>query len=179
MQEETCILTAKDFTILEAMRDRDLGRDPSLEPILRRKIETAQVVFREDVPADVATMSSRVTFRVDGRGPETRVISHDLVNSALGLFLPITTPRGLALLGLTEGQSFVLTNSEGVEERILLEKLHFQPEAAMRAKALLPGLGDAVRPKPTLTVIRGALHDQTRVVTTGSGGFDDPGPSAA
>ena len=41
---ETCFLTTKDFTILEVMRDRCLGRDDPLAPILKRKIETATVV---------------------------------------------------------------------------------------------------------------------------------------
>ena len=46
--EETCILTTKDFTILEVMRDRCLGRDDPLMPILKRKFENALVVFREE-----------------------------------------------------------------------------------------------------------------------------------
>ena len=46
--EETCILTTKDFTILEVMRDRCLGRDDPLMPILKRKFENAVVVFREE-----------------------------------------------------------------------------------------------------------------------------------
>ena len=179
MPTETCILTAKDFTILEVMRDRGLGNDESLAPILRRKIETAQVVFREDVPANVATMSSRVTFSVDGRDPDTRVIAHDRVTSAVGLFLPITTARGLALLGLAEGQAFVLTNSEGAEERLLLEKVQYQPESAKRERDSLAGPAATTRRKPALTLIRGALHDQPRRTAAESGGFDDPGPSAA
>ena len=81
MPTETCILTTKDFTILEVMRDRCLGRDDPLAPILKRKIESALVVFREDVPENVATLSSRVTFSVDGRDPDTRVISHDRMSS--------------------------------------------------------------------------------------------------
>jgi regulator of nucleoside diphosphate kinase len=100
MPTETCILTTKDFTILEVMRERCLGRDDPLAPILKRKIESALVVFRDDVRVNVATLSSRVAFRVDGREPDTRILSHDRMNGSAGLFLPITTPRGLALLGL-------------------------------------------------------------------------------
>ena len=39
MATETCFLTTKDLTILEGMRDRCLGRDDPLAPILKRKIE--------------------------------------------------------------------------------------------------------------------------------------------
>lgn len=73
MTAEACILTTKDFTILEVMRDRCLGRDDPLAPILKRKLESATVMFREDVPAEVATLTSRVTYSVDGRDPDTRV----------------------------------------------------------------------------------------------------------
>lgn len=179
MSKEICILTTKDFTILEVMRDRCLGRDDPLAPILKRKIESALVVFREDVPVNVATLSSRVTFSIDGRDPDTRVISHDRMGSSVGMFLPITTERGLALLGLAEGQQFVLTNSDGVEEAILLEKVHYQPEAVRREKEAMAGLSAAVQRKPALELIRGAFYGQPRLVPAGPDGFDDPGPSAA
>jgi regulator of nucleoside diphosphate kinase len=116
------------------MLERCLGIDEWLAPLLRRKISSAQVVFRDDVPENVATLSSRVTFSVDGRDSDTRIISHDRMTSPIGMFLPITSPRGLALLGLAEGQEFRLPNHDGVEERILLENVHYQPEAAKRAK---------------------------------------------
>ena len=179
MSTETCILTTKDFTILEVMRDRCLGRDDPLAPILKRKIESALVVFREDVPVNVATLSSRVTFSVDGREPDTRVISHDRMTSSVGLFLPITTARGLALLGLTENQAFILTNNDGVEERILLEKVQYQPEASKREKEALANLSAPTQRKPLLKLIRGAIQDKPQMVPTGSIGFDDPGPDAA
>ena len=84
MSTETCILTTKDFTILEVMRDRCLGRDDPLAPILKRKIESALVVFRDDVPVNVATLSSRVTFSVDGRDADTRILSHDRMTGQPG-----------------------------------------------------------------------------------------------
>jgi regulator of nucleoside diphosphate kinase len=179
MSTETCILTTKDFTILEVMRDRCLGRDDPLAPILKRKIESALVVFREDVPVNVATLSSRVTFNVDGREPDTRVISHDRMTSSVGLFLPITTARGLALLGLTENQAFILTNNDGRNERILLEKVQFQPEASKREKEAFANLSAPTQRKPLLKLIRGAIQDKPQLVPAGSIGFDDPGPDAA
>jgi regulator of nucleoside diphosphate kinase len=178
MPTETCILTTKDFTILEVMRDRCFGGD-ALAPILKRKIESALVVFREDVPENVATLSSRVTFSVDGRDPDTRVISHDRMTSPVGMYLPITTPRGLALLGLAEGQQFLLTDHEGREESVLLEKVQYQPESARREKDALASPPAPPQRKPSLTLIRGAFYDQPRLAPAGPDGFDDPGPSAA
>src|SRR5690606_11333703 len=150
MSNETCVLTAKGLTILEAMRDRCLGRDDPLLPILKRKIDSAVVVLPDDMPANIATLNSRVTFSVDGRDPDTRVISEDQATSPVGLSLPITTPRGLAMLGLAEGQEFALKNSEGVEERIVLEKVHYQPEASRREKEAAERPAAPARGKPAL-----------------------------
>jgi regulator of nucleoside diphosphate kinase len=178
MPIDNCILTTKDFTILEVMQDRCRGDDP-LSMILKRKIDTALVVFRDDVPGDVATLSSRVTFSMDGRDPDTRVLSPERMTSPVGMFLPITTLRGLSLLGLSEGQDFVLTDPEGLEERIILEKVQYQPEAARREKETAAGRTVPARRKPLLKLIRGAFHDRPRLEPAGFDGFDDPGPSAA
>lgn len=179
MSAETCILTTKDFTILEVMRDRCLGRDDPLAPILKRKLESATVMFREDVPADVATLSSRLTYSVDGRDPDTRVLSHERMTTPVGMFLPITNPRGLALLGLAEGEEFVMTDDEGREVRVLLKTVHYQPEAAKREKEVLARVTVPSQRKPSLRLIRGAYFDQPRIVPARVGGPEDPGPSAA
>lgn len=179
MPNETCILTTKDFTILEVMRDRCLGRDDPLAPILKRKIESAVVMFRDDVPENVATLSSRVTFSVDGRDPDTRVISPDRMTSPTGMFLPIATARGLALVGLAEGQDFVLTNADGARERITLLQVHYQPEAARREKEAMERMTVTSRAGPLLKLVRGTLTDRPRLAPVAADGIDDPGPSAA
>lgn len=133
MRDEACILTTKDFTIIEVMLERCLEPDNPMAWLLRRKIAAATIMFHDDVPAGVATLSSRVTYRVNGREPDSRILSHDRMNSPTGLFLPITTPVGLALLGLTEGQSITLDG----ERRIQLEAVLYQPEQARRERELL------------------------------------------
>lgn len=187
MSDENCILTTKDLTVLEVMLERSQGFDERLVLLLRRKINSATIMFGDDVPANVATMSSRVIFSVNGRGPDTRVISRDRMAAPVGMFLPVTSIRGLALLGLSEGQECRVAGHDGEEELILLEQVLYQPEAARREKEAM-----AVRPapaaeRPALKLIRGAIEDepelqpspQPRTVTTDPGGFDDPGPSAA
>jgi regulator of nucleoside diphosphate kinase len=105
MYQENCILTTKDFTIVEVMRERCLGFEDPMRPLLDRKLTTARVIFRDDAPPTLATINSRVTYSVNGRKADTRVLSHARINAPTGLFLPITTPRGLALLGLMEGHA--------------------------------------------------------------------------
>ncbi|HTV69867.1 MAG TPA: nucleoside-diphosphate kinase [Rhizobiaceae bacterium] len=178
MSNESFVLTTKDFTILEVMYDRRLGRDDPLLPLLKRKLDAAVVVFREDVPESVATLNSRVAFSVNGKDTDTRIISHDRMTSPIGLFLPITTARGLALLGLAEGQVFFHPDHDGMEEQIMLEKVLYQPETARREKDALARLAPA-RGKPSLTLVRGSLDDRPGLAPVGPDGFDDPGPSAA
>ena len=179
MSNDAVILTTKDFTILEVMLERCMGREDPLAPLLRRKINAAQVVFGDDVPADVATMSSRIVFSIDGRDPDTRILSHDRMTSPVGLYLPINTLRGLALLGLSEGQRYSFERQDGEVETILLDRVLYQPETARREKELL--VAPAVRGKPVLRLIRGAQYGRPEAAPiTGPDYFDDPGgPSAA
>jgi regulator of nucleoside diphosphate kinase len=180
MSPDACILTTKDLTILEIMLDRCLGRDDPLAPVLRRKMASATIVFRDDVPADVATLNSRVTFSVDGRETDTRVISHESSGSSVGLFLPVTSARGLALIGMSEGQTARLVRRDGTEETIVLEKVPYQPEADRREKDKKASGQVSAERRPALRLIRGAYYGEPRPVAGGTGGgCDDPGPSAA
>lgn len=176
MSNHTCTLTNRDFTTLEFMRARCRGTEDPLAPILKRKIDMARVVFQSDVPAHVATINSRVIFRVNGNVPDTRVLSKDGSAYPVGISLPVTTARGLALVGLAEGQAFLLLNQEGCEERIFLEKVLFQPEAARRIRQ---GAANPAHPKPTLRLVHGSLDARLTCVPGGQEDFDDPGPSAA
>ncbi|HEU4985550.1 MAG TPA: nucleoside-diphosphate kinase [Rhizobiaceae bacterium] len=179
MSETACILTTKDFTILEVMLDRCKSTDSELAGLLRQKLNEARVVFREDVPDDVATLNSRLIYRVDGGPTNTRIISHALMGSPVGLFLPITNPRGLALLGLSEGQVFERGTPEGLES-ILLEKVAYQPEAERRRKNQgVPG-GKSHSGRPALSLVHSSDGGgPARVRFTAVEDPDDPGPTAA
>lgn len=179
MSKDSVILTNKDFTILEAMCENPRVRQDLLVPHIRRKLEAAIVVFRQDLPREVASVNSRVTFRVNGGASDTRVLSTGQVEAPVGMFLPITTVRGLALLGLTEGQDVVVQNADGHKERIVLEKVEYQPEAARREQMLAEGGQSPVPAKPILRLISDNLPQARQHVTVTVEGFDDPGPSAA
>lgn len=182
MPHDSCILTTKDFTILEVMFDRSLDPSAAITALLRRKLDAARVVFRDDVPSEVATLSSRVSFSVDGREPDSRILSHDRMSSATGLFLPITTLRGLALLGLAEEQAMIIVGDDGAETCIRLERVVYQPEAARREKEAIARSATPEMRRSSLRVIPGALATEPRKLGPGSArydGGDDPGPAAA
>lgn len=180
MSNEICILTNIDFTILEFMRGRYRGTNDPLASILKRKVDSATVMFHSDVPANVATLNSRVTFSVDGRYVDTRVISSARSVLSVGMYLPLTNVRGLALLGLVEGHGFSFINAEGIEERVVLENVLYQPETSRREKQTEKGVVTSAQFRPALKLIRGSLHDEPRMAHADAGGYeDDPGPSAA
>ncbi|MBP0438019.1 nucleoside-diphosphate kinase [Tianweitania sediminis] len=179
MKNDACLLTTKDFTVLEVMLDRCMSRSDPLVPILNRKIRAATIVIRDQMPENVATLGSRLTFSVNGRDPDTRIVCHDRMTSPIGLYLPISTGRGLALLGLEEGQEFVMPGHDGAEERIRLHQVHYQPEAARRERDALEQMSTPRQRRLNLRVIQGALRDPDPFASPTPEGFDDPGPSAA
>lgn len=131
MSNQACILSTKDHTILEVLYDRYRGRGDPLAFLLRRKLESAVVVFREDVPENVATLNSRVLFSVNRDGAQTRIISYGTLQP-VGMYIPITSPRGLALIGLSEGEEFRIPYRDGGNFLIELREVLYQPEKARR-----------------------------------------------
>ncbi|WP_019173959.1 hypothetical protein [Pseudaminobacter salicylatoxidans] len=179
-----CQLTTKDYTILEVMLERCMGQDDPLRELLRRKLDGARVMFRDDIPDNVVTLSSRVVYRVDGGPAETRIVAHDEMRGMVGSVLPISNPRGLGLMGLAEGQSIIIRRTDGGEEKLTVQEVAYQPEAARKAAE---GARDGGRPRqggPILRVVHRSDDVSPRPIRVlplppFDGGPDDPGPSAA
>ncbi|MEI9406997.1 nucleoside-diphosphate kinase [Mesorhizobium argentiipisi] len=183
---DSCQLTTKDYTILEVVRDRHPMRDETFWAILHRKISSAVVMFRDDIPANVVTLSSRVAYRVNDGPAETRIVAHDELRGLVGMLLPISNPRGLALLGLAEGQSICIPTVDGRPEKLTVHEVVYQPEAARRERLKLAGVVASGARRPSEAGLR-IVHrsDEPRdkhrneVAAASDVGFDDPGPSAA
>lgn len=179
MSKNSIILSRKDFTILEAMRDNPHVRPDVPVSQIRCKLDSAIVVNRRALPEGVASVNSRVTFRINGGESDSRVLSTGLVEAPFGMFQPITTPRGFALLGLSESQEVVLENADGHEERIVLDRVEYQPEAARRERSVAKIELVPVQHAPLLRVVAGEAQAARRPVQVMTHGCDDPGPSAA
>jgi regulator of nucleoside diphosphate kinase len=174
------VLTEKDFAILEAMLVRRQALGDPLAPLIERKLAAAVVVPGEAIGADIATLNSRVAFRVDLLPVEERTLVRHEGRGAVGRGLPIDTRRGLAILGMAAGQAAPVTRRDGGRETLRLEKILYQPEAARRAE-------DEAAPRrsrPSLVLVHDAGSDwqplgwpeKIRQEWTGD---DDPGPTAA
>lgn len=166
-----CTLTTKDYEILQHMLDEYYDQLEAMTWLLRQKLKTARVVRREDMPDNVVTLNSRISFRVGNGVPETRIISRDRSAGPVGYFLPITTMRGLSLLGLSEGQAAVVSRSPSVAEILQVTAVHYQPERAEKLRNV-----EAIR--PVFRLIEGGRQGGPALAGTHTDG-DDPGPSAA
>jgi len=124
-----CQLTAKDFHICQAMLTRLSGTGSPLVALLREKNETALIVLPERIDPLFVTLNSRVEFEIDDGAAETRIVVKDQFQHGLvGLTLPLSTVRGLALLGRRQGQS-VLFEEGGRTRRLFVRRVLYQPEA--------------------------------------------------
>lgn len=173
----SCRLTTKDFAILETMLERRRALDDPLVPVLEKKLANAMVVLIDSIDADVVTINSRVTFRIGANPAETRTVIQNEVRGVVGASLPVTTPWGLSLLGMSEGETGFIERPGGETDPIRVVKVLFQPEAARRASI-------ARQARPALRLVYSAnsimppLGAVEKIRQTGAD--DDPGgPTAA
>ena len=123
-------VSERDLERLEAMLAGLPDGQPGVDA-LRGELDRAQVARPEAMPPDVVTMNSRVRFVVEPAGKEvemTLVYPRDFTG-ALGQ-LSVTTPAGVAVLGLAVGQQieWIAPNGQTVRARIV--DIPYQPERA-------------------------------------------------
>lgn len=102
---------------------------------LERELLRARIVAREDVPADIVTMNSRVVFEDEGTGEQREVTlvypgSADIDAGRIS----VLTPVGSALLGLRIGQAIDWELPGGARRRYRVAAVPYQPEAAGEAQ---------------------------------------------
>jgi regulator of nucleoside diphosphate kinase len=163
----------KDCVVLEVILDRNRDRHDPTIAIIRQKLAGAKVFFRDEIDARVVTLNSRVVFRVDDGPPKTRVIVQRDEGLFPGVILPITSLRGIALLGMQEGQSIAVRQPCGLET-IRVERIEYQPEAAMRLARR-----NALRADASCRIVRLPEHRRMRSSAVPLPDGDDPGPTAA
>ena len=118
-----CYLSIKDFTVLESMLDQHCT-DQAFGRLLREKISNTTIFFQDEGHAPVAGIGTRVDFMIDGRIFETRVLVADDDPQPSRLTLPITTLRGLALLGLGVGEAITIEWSDGESETLQVNNIY-------------------------------------------------------
>lgn len=141
------LLTVRDLALLDRLLLLQPQRKGAIATAMIEKIGRSQVL-PDDAPApDVARLGSRIVFSIDGNPPEARVLVLPIWQVAAGWALPVTTPRGLALLGHGAGTEVAAPRSCGASERLCILSVAGQPEAAVLAgSGMGSGPGDIATP---------------------------------
>ncbi|HEY7883572.1 MAG TPA: nucleoside diphosphate kinase regulator [Cellvibrionaceae bacterium] len=123
------IVSARDYKHLGALIDKLPGSD--ITDRLLDELERATLVEPAEIPPDVVTMRSRVTFTILST---QKVCSYTLVypadlDGSEGQ-LSVFTPVGSALLGLSVGQEIEWPLATGKTTRVRIDSVDYQPERA-------------------------------------------------
>lgn len=107
------ILGEDDYNRLTGLAEAVEDRQPDIAEELQAEIDRARVVADGKVPADVVRMGSTVEYQADD-GPAKRVTlvfpgDADIASGRIS----ILTPIGIALIGLSKGQSISWTARDG------------------------------------------------------------------
>lgn len=160
-------ITTRDLSILEEMLDRGTDGNALLATAIRRKLRLAQITFADDLPANVVTLGSRLAFQVDDRPIEERtLVTTEQYVHGQG-HQSIASLRGVAMLGLAEGNCLDV-ELDGRAETLGIIQVLYQPEASRRARGDRAGLR-------LVSNRTGTSRPAPRPDPHG----DDPGPSAA
>jgi regulator of nucleoside diphosphate kinase len=99
---------------------------------LLTELRRAVIAHPYDLPADVVSINSRVTYRLDDQ-PETqtRVLVHAGYVKWPSAELSVMTPLGTALLGLRVRDTMPFRTSDGQQHEVLVEDVGFRPLAGV------------------------------------------------
>ena len=110
------------------------GKQQEIVELLEVELSRADVVTPEEVPPDVVTMNSRVVFLEEETNTrrEVQLVYPQDANGDPGR-VSILAPVGVALIGLSVGDSIEFPMPGGRTKRIKVLEVTWQPEAEQNA----------------------------------------------
>lgn len=126
------LMNELDHARLERLVDKDEYSKMPVAEALAERLDNADVVAPEEVPADLVSMQSRVRFRDLKTGVEFEkelVYPRNLDPEAKGQ-ISVLAPLGAALLGSHVGQEVHWQMPNGKDAALVVEEILHQPEAA-------------------------------------------------
>jgi regulator of nucleoside diphosphate kinase len=125
-------VTRSDHDRLTRLADSFVGRNTALADQLLDELERARIVEDDRLRADAVRMGSTLRFTTDaGEDRTVTLVFPDEADIAEGR-VSVLTPVGVALIGLTAGQSIDWVARDGRRRRLTVEEV--EPCAAARAK---------------------------------------------
>jgi regulator of nucleoside diphosphate kinase len=130
MSRPAIVLSRLDVERIENLLDRLPPTEARQHESLRSELERAEVREPGDMPGDVVTMNSTVTFSDEGTGE--RITLSLVYPAAAGKpgTVSILAPVGSALLGLARGQEIDWPMPGGQPRRLRVMEINYQPESS-------------------------------------------------
>ena len=128
-QRPPITITSLDAARLERMLDSLSSNEFSDRDDLENELDRAHIVQPAEMPPDIVTMNSTVTFRVESSDKEfslTLVYPNEADDSTKKI--SILAPVGSALLGLREGDQISWPKPGGGSLLVRILKVEYQPE---------------------------------------------------
>lgn len=124
---DNVILTKADYEKLSSLL---VNAKPEIAELLEEELGRASIVSDGELPRDVVSMNSKVSFKDLDTGKElvvTLVYPHDadIDENKISILAPI----GAALIGLRVGQVIRWPVPSGKEKRLQVVAVLFQPES--------------------------------------------------
>jgi len=129
MNERRIFVTEKDMErlehLLQASNKSEYARN------LEAELVNAVVVPSEEIPPDVVTMNSRVSFEdITTGNVETITLVYPSQANVSSKLVSVLAPVGSALLGLSVGQIIEWPVPNGRQRSLRIVEVLYQPEAA-------------------------------------------------
>jgi regulator of nucleoside diphosphate kinase len=124
------IISSLDLQRVEALLERMPPTQAAQYEALRGELDRADVLEPADIPADVVTMNSVVTFKDDDSGDELTISLVYPSGAGVPGTVSILAPVGSALLGLKVGQPIEWPTPDGRRRLLRVLEIEYQPEAS-------------------------------------------------
>ena len=114
-------LPLNEYRRLQRLMSTMIGGKTAFASVLRRKLGSARSVLPSAAARDVALSGVSVRFRIDGVRSEERVLTWQPPQRDDTTYVSLLSPRGLALLGLSPGESIFYRTAENRTEFLEVE----------------------------------------------------------
>ena len=98
-------LPSNEYDRLQRLMLTMIGSRSTLASMLRRKLGAVEPVSADEVDRNIALSGTRVRFHIDAMETQERLLTWQPSTHSDTVHLSLLSPRGLALLGLSPGQS--------------------------------------------------------------------------
>lgn len=130
MQKPDIVISEIDLSRIEKLL-ANMPKTNAIRIALEEELDRADIVSPEEMPANVVTMNSTVTFSLNDAGEAftfTLVYPQDMQEN--GQTISILAPAGSAMLGLKVGDKISWPSADGKPLMVSVADISYQPERA-------------------------------------------------